>query len=145
MREIAEKLGQNMDVFEMRDLIIKGKTVEFLEKIQNSPNLSKVSLSPEKDEEILLGVAIRCGNFECARAIIKAGANVNQMESMRKSILLEALRHGEFKIAKIMIDAGAHADPKLVGDYQWHLRHLVDDEGEYNALIDRVKMEPVSL
>jgi hypothetical protein len=143
MRDIAIKLGQNMQAFDLRTLLMEEKTEDFLQTLQESPELATVYLHPDDGEEFLLSATIRCSNFECSKALVEAGAAVNLMGAMRKSILLEAIQCEQFKLAKLMMEKGASFEPHLVGDYGHHLRMLGDggglSEDEYMSLIDSIK------
>jgi ankyrin repeat protein len=147
MRDIAIVLGQNMQAFDLRALLMEENTEEFLTTLQKSPELATAYLHPDDGEEFLLSAAIRCNNFECAKALVEAGADVNIMDNMRKSILLEAIQCEQFKLAKLMMEKGAKFEPKDVGDYGSHLRVFSEDgfmsEADYLALINNIKNEKI--
>ena len=143
MRDIAISLGQNLDVFDLRNHLIDGETEKFLSKLQQNPKLASTPLD-ENNGEVLLSVAIRCNNTECAKALIDSGADINLMDMFRKSILLEAIECGLFDLAQYLINKGAKSAPASVGDYGRWLAPKYAQEGflsetEYESLIDQIK------
>ena len=80
-----------------------------------TPSLSYNQLVGKKGGLTPLLFATRQGNVSAAMALLKAGANVNQVsQGDHTSPLLMAAINGHFDLAKALIDAGA--DPKLASD-----------------------------
>mgnify|MGYP003962272643 CR=1 FL=1 len=143
-RDGAENLGQNLDVFDLRNHLIDEESDKFLSKLKASPTVASTPLDTN-DGEVLLSVAIRCNNTECATALIDSGANINLMNNMlRKSILLEAIECKLFDLVRYLIKNGAKSDHSSVGDYGRYLSPKYAQDGflsktEYESLIDNIK------
>jgi len=142
-RDVAKKLGQNLEVFDLRNLLLEGETDKFLDALKQSPALASTPLD-EKNGEVLLLVAIKCNNTECAKALIDSGANIDQMDMFRKSLILETIQCELFELSQYLIEKGAAYDPGSVGDYGRHLSPKYAQDGllsedEYNSLIDNIK------
>ena len=143
-RDIAKNLDQNLDVFDLRNHLIEGETDEFLAKLKTSPTLASTPLDPSNGE-ILLSVAIKCNNTECAKALIDSGANINQIDNMlRKSILLEAIQSELFDLVRYLINKGVTYNSSSVGDYGRYLSPKYAQDGflskdGYKSLIDKVQ------
>jgi uncharacterized protein len=61
-----------------------------------------------------LHFAARQGNVAAVRALLKAGANINQLSADHTSPLLMAAINGHFDLAKELL--AAHADPRIASD-----------------------------
>jgi ankyrin repeat protein len=59
-----------------------------------------------------LGLAAHCGHARTVKAMLAAGADVNQRDTWGGTALFDAAREGQRQVVKILLAAGANADMK---------------------------------